>query len=193
MVSLENYYARVMVADDKTDISQRVKEQLDQIVDRLPDEQQFSMTGGIFIGNEERMRRFLIKVSADFHTGSPASVYVRNSNYSYMINNLNNSEYYFTLVTDRLVNASDDYIRGLIAYAISMWSLFWRTANNIPNWEDLGEEERMTSLNAVNPNRFPVGTREREEYERRVLTEAQRLGFLNEFLAYEIPADVHTL
>ncbi|MDE1828861.1 MAG: hypothetical protein KGI25_00920 [Thaumarchaeota archaeon] len=192
MVSLENYYARVVAPDDRTAISKRVKKHLDEIVWRLPDEEQFGMTGGIFIGDSELTSLFLVKVSVDFHTGDPMSVSVRDSNHLYIINNLNNAEYYFTLVTDGLENMSDDYIKGLIVYPMSKWSLLWRTANNIPNWEELDHEKRMTLLETVTPNRFPVGTREHEEYERRVQAEAQRLGFLNELLAYDIPADALT-
>ena len=188
MVSLEKYYENVEVTLDGTALSNRVKEQLDKVVEELPDEEQFGITGEIYIGQQAWIQNILVEKSTDLQTGDPATVSAGDGNIIRGIDyeNLGNSFYVATFVVDGLDIMSDDYIMGLIGYKLSEWSYVWNEISNIPDWNNLGPKERIENIGRLSPSRFPLGNKEREEYERRVDDEAVRLGFANELAAYEM-------
>lgn len=187
MVSPKKYYKNVRVKLDGTALSIRVKKQLGKVIERLPDEEQFRMRGSIYICNKDLMQNFLVKASMRLHTGDPMTVSVRDANNIYDIReDLEDSQYATTLVTDSLDGKSEDGIMGLIAYKLSEWSRLWRKMKDIPNWEDLENHERKAMISELFGFRFPVGTKKREEYEKSVYDEVVRLGFKDEFHAYEL-------
>ena len=187
MVSLETFYENVRVVTDNTESSIKVKKQLDKVVTRLGDEKQFDMVGSIYIGQRDLMQKFLVKSSIVLRTGDPRNVSVKDGNNFYEICEvLEDSTCVITLVTDNLDGKSDDYIMGLIAYKFSEWSRLWRKMTEIPNWDSLENSERIAMVNKLSHFKFPLGTKEREEYERSVDEEINRLGFSKEVAAYDL-------
>jgi|SRR6185437_1932372 len=188
MVLLEKFYENVDVELDGTALSIRVKEQLDKVVEELPDEEQFSMPGEIYIGQQDWIQNILVEKSIDLLTGDPATVSAGDGNIIRGIDceNLGNSWYISTFVVDSLDKMSDDYTMGLISYKLSEWSYVWKEITNIPDWNDLGREERIENIGRLSPSRFPLGNREHEEYERSVDAEVTRLGFEDKLNAYQL-------
>jgi len=189
MVSREIYYENVRVEMYPRDRSSiRVTEQLDNVVEILPDEEQFRRTGKFYIGNQDLMQSFLVEASKILHTGDPITVFARDGNLiSDIHEDLEDSVYTITIVTDGLDRRSDDYIMGLITNKLSEWSRLFRELKNRSNWDELQISERIELVNEIMAGKsFPVGTREREEYERSVDEEARRLGLSDKLLAYEL-------
>lgn len=183
MVSLDNYHAKVVVSiSASTFLANKINRLFGQVILKLPDEEQFGLSGMILIGPRELAVNFYRKITSDtkFGLGSSINLYIGNGNYAlWFRGNLTDSEFLITIIIDDLDEKSDDYIKGLIAYKLSELSYGWKTISNAP------PEELMNMLDQTGMN-SPFGSEERENYERNVDEEARRLGFSEELLAYDL-------
>lgn len=159
----------------------RISELFDQITMKLPDEEQFGIIGTIFVGSRKEIVNFYKKSPSipNFGLDKNTILSIKEGNFRIWFDTgLENFSYLITLVIDDLCARSDDYIKGLIAYKISEWSCFWKTAREVHH-EPGESEEAVTILNQKLPL---IGS---EEYMRNVEKEAERLGFDKELLAYD--------
>jgi len=164
MVNLQDFYKTSLVRIDPYSASSadRINRLVGQVITRLPDEEQFGMTGSIFIGPKEAMVNLHKKSSVHpvLGRGLGENLFIKDGNYRFwFLEDLKDSSYLITLALDTWDEKSDNYIIGLIAYKMSELSYVWKV-RKIP----------------------PIGS---EEYERKVDEEAKRLGFAKELLAYD--------
>lgn len=183
MVNLQKFYrnAKVSITTYSSPSADRIKQLFNQVITRLPDEEQFGITGTILIGPEEAIVNFYRNASSisNFGLDPDTNFLINDGNFRFWFTeDLEDASYLITLVVDNLDEKSDDYIKGLIAYKISEWSYAWKIAREV--WHESGEwAEHVTILNQRTP---PIRS---EEYERNVDEEAERLGFAQELLVYD--------
>lgn len=181
MVNLQKFYrnSKVRIAAYSPSLAYRIKKLFNQAITRLPNEEQFEITGTILIGPEELMTKMGVSISSTLRF--PPNINLNTSNGNCAIwyhENLKDFYYLITRRIDNLDEKSDDYIKGLTAYNIAGWSYVWKTAREV--WHEPGGfKEHVTILNQRIP---PIRS---EEYERNVDEETKRLGFAKELLAYD--------
>lgn len=187
MVTLERFYERVQVVmPEDSPLSQRVRGHLDQIVERLLDEEQFGLQGIICIERNDGFARGLRNVSSKYQLSPHTRWYPDgNSQVFNLDNDPRNAGFIIALNSDSLENSSDENIEGLIACKFIEISMTWRPANE--NWlrlRNVGRRARPIKQRQFINTLPRIGS---EEYERSIYEEAQRLGFSKELLAYDIP------
>ncbi len=183
MVSKSSFYTNVKVhLDENHPLGQRIQSLIDNVVERLPDEEQFQIRGMIGFNLREESLDYwnhmknLVPIVPDF---MPAD---RDGNCTYSIQEtIENSFFIITIIVDDLDERSDEYIKGLIAHEISEWSYAWITVKKeLPRLKKLKPRAKEVMLNRILKQDYPIGSKEHQEHEDTVNQEAIRLGFENE-------------
>lgn len=127
MVNLQNYYENVdVIVDTSHPLANKIKRLFDQVITKLPDEEQFRTIGTIVIGFVETIANFT-KQHLKNITGLSSNLHINDGNCVCLFyDDLRDWEFFITLAIDNLNKKSDSHIQGLIAYKISEWSYRWK-------------------------------------------------------------------
>ena len=191
MVNTADFYKHTTVSCDRSHpLGKRIMSLLDEVVERLPDEEQFKITGLIVIDTKQIAMGLWNIWRHQWKIAGPNFNLDLVGNCQYQpagdFNNLDkraraDDRYYITIIVDNLESKTDDYIKGLIAHELSEMSCPYRKLQE--NWDTLKKMkpaarpvmyDKWTKANAV------LGSKEYQEHEDDINNEAIRLGFQKE-------------
>ena len=190
MVNTADFYKHTTVTCDMLHpLGKRIKSLLDEVVERLPDEEQFKITGMIRFDTKQTALEFWLQFSHQW--GHAPDFRVRldgNCEYSYRWSDERiDDRYIITIIVDVLDSKTDEYIKGLIVHELSEMSYPFRMY--MENWDSLKKMKPKARL--IMENRLtkvmydePEG-KEYQEHETEVNNEAIRLGFQKEIETLE--------
>lgn len=170
---------------------QKVKPLFDEVIQRLPDEEQFQIKGTFVIHYRDVVIKYwasngpilrpLLGPEPDF------TVINGDGNCTYAFgDSIEHSIYYLTIVLDKLSQESDDYIKGLFAHEFAELSFPWRIIKeHETELLKLEPRARNVRINQLTKKDAQTGTSEYQEHENLVNQEAIRLGFQKEITALE--------
>ncbi len=191
MVNTADFYkhTEVMCDRDKS-LGKRMISLLDEVVERLPDEEQFKITGLIVIDTRQiamglwNIWRHQWKIAGpDFNLDLVGNCQYQPAGSFDNMRKLDRAAdwYVITIIVDNLESKTDDYIKGLIAHELSEMSCPYRILQE--NWDTLKKMKpaarpvmygKWTKANAV------PESKEYQEHEDDINNEAIRLGFQKE-------------
>ena len=191
MVNTTDFYKHTEIICDRSQpIVKRIRSLLDEVVERLPDEEQFKITGLIVIDTKQIAMGLWNIWRHQWNTAGPDFNLDLVGNCQYQpagsFDNMRKLDraadwYVITIIVDNLESKTDDYIKGLIAHELSEMSCPYRILQE--NWDTLKKMKpaarpvmyaKWTKDNAV------LGSKEYQEHEVEVNNEAIRLGFQKE-------------
>ena len=192
MVDIENFYSRIKVFGDlQVPIMQRVKPLFDEVIEGLPDEEQFQIKGRFVIHFRSEVIKYWSEIGSVLKpllgTVPDFIITSRDGNCTYTFgDSIEHSLYYITIVLDELPKKSDDYIKGLFAHEFAELSFPWRTIKEHRNeLQKLRNKAKDVRINQLTKKDSQPGTPEYHEHEKLVNQEAVRLGFQKEITALE--------
>ncbi len=183
MVELENFYKNVSVSnDDSQSLGQRLKSSLDDVIQRLPDEEQFQMRGQIVFNTRQQAIEFWNTIGLKLGFGPDFTPYNRDGNCTYLIRpDVENSIFIITIIVDNLESRSDDYLKGLIAHELSEMSYIWNAVQKEkPTLMKMKPKARQIKMDQITQQNTEPCSKEYDEHEKNVNDEARRLGFQKE-------------
>lgn len=190
MVNTADFYKHTMVACDMLDpLGKRLTSLLDDIVERLPDEEQFKTTGMIRFDTRQTALEFWQQFRHKWGHAPDFSRVERDGNceYSFSYSNRADDRYIITIIVDDLHSRTDDYIKGLIVHELSEMSYPFRKLQE--NWDSLKKmkpKARQVMMNKFTKSTSGPGSKEYQDHEDEVNNEAIRLGFQKEIEALEV-------
>ena len=162
----------------------------DEVVERLPDEEQFKITGMIRFDTRQTALEFWQQFRHQWGHAPDFRVNLDgNCEYSYRWSDERiDDRYIITIIVDDLDSKTDEYIKGLIVHELSEMSYPSRKLQE--NWDSLKKmkpKARHVRENQLTKVMFdePEG-KEYQEHEVEVNNEAIRLGFQKEIDALEV-------
>ena len=183
MVNTADFYKHTMVMCDMLNpLGKRITSLLDDVVEKLPDEEQFKITGMIRFDTRQTASEFWQQFSQqwghapDFRVGRDG-----NCEYYFSYSNRADSRYIITIIVNDLDSRTDDYIKGLIVHELSEMSYPFRKLQE--NWDSLKKmkpKARQVMMNKFTKSTSGPGSKEYQEHEDEVNNEAIRLGFQKE-------------
>ena len=184
MVNTADFYKHTRVWERTDPLGQRLMSLLDEVVERLPDEEQFKITGMIRFDTRQTASEFWQEFR---HKWGHAPDFSRvehdgNCEYYFSYSNRSDSRYIITIIVNDLDSRTDDYIKGLIVHELSEFSYPFRMY--MKNWDSLKKmkpKARLFMENQLTKVMYdePEG-KEYQEHEVEVNNEAIRLGFQKE-------------
>lgn len=189
MVSLSDFYDRVKVnINDSHPLGQRIRPLLDNVIVRLPNEEQFRMKGVISFNTRNQaveISKSLISQGIMAPNFIPSN---RDGNCTFSISELvEDAMFQIIIVIDNLENRSDEYIKGLLAHELSEMSHPWKlTRKYITKLKKLKPKAKQIFLNQLTKQNVDSGSQEYRQHEIEVNNEAKRLGFEKEIEALEL-------
>ena len=188
MVNTADFYKHTMVMCDMLNpLGKRITSLLDDVVEKLPDEEQFKITGMIRFDTRQTASEFWQQFSQqwghapDFRVGRDG-----NCEYYFSYSNRADSRYIITIIVNDLDSRTDDYIKGLIVHELSEMSYPFRKLQE--NWDSLKKmkpKARQVMMNKFTKSTSGPGSKEYQDHEDEVNNEARRLGFQKEIEALE--------
>ena len=190
MVNTADFYKHTEIMSEKNLLGKRIRSLLDEVVERLPDEEQFKIKCRLIIFPRqivmELWKRYspIWKIAGpDFNLDLVGNCQYQPAGSFYNMRKLDRAAdwYVITIIVDNLESKTDDYIKGLIAHELSEMSCPYRMLQE--NWDMLKKMkpaarpvmyDKWTKANAV------LGSKEYQEHEDDINNEAIRLGFQKE-------------
>ena len=191
MVNTANFYRHTEVMCDRSHpLGKRIMSLLDEVVERLPDDEQFKIIGMIRFDTRQTALEFWQQFRHKWgHAPDFRLKLDGNCQYSYGTDERSRAgdRYIITIIVDYLDSRTDDYIKGLIVHELSEMSYPFRMY--MENWDSLKKmkpKARHVRENQLTKVMFdePEG-KEYQEHEVEVNNEAIRLGFQKEIDALE--------
>ena len=189
MVNTADFYKHTDVdCDSSQDIVKRIKPLLDEVVERLPDEEQFKITGMIRFDTRQTALEFWQQFRHQWGHAPDFRVNLDgNCEYSYRWSDERiDDRYIITIIVDYLDSRTDDYIKGLIVHELSEMSYPSRKLQE--NWDSLKKmkpKARQVMMNKWTKSTDHAESKEYQEHETEINNEAIRLGFQKEIDALE--------
>jgi len=183
LVELEKFYTNVKVTNDYSrPLGQRLKALLENVIQRLPNEEQFQMKGMIFFNTRSQAIEFWEQMRPKLGFGPDLRPYNRDGNCTYAIGpTVQDSMFAITIIIDNLDFRSDDYIKGLLAHEFSEMSHAWRiTQKEMPTLLKMKPKARLIKMDQLTKQNSDPSSKEYAEHEKNVNDEAERLGFRKE-------------
>ena len=194
MVNTANFYRHTEIMSEKNLLGKRMISLLDEVVERLPDEEQFKITGLIRFDTRQTALDFYEKNRTTFWKHLHPSLELErpavqwegfNGNCQYVYDTSERSraidEYFITIIIDYFDNKTDDFIKGVIAHELAEMSYAFRKMQE--NWDSLKKMKPdsrlvwMDKWTKYNPDPY---SKQYQEHEANVDNEAIRLGFQKE-------------
>ena len=162
---------------------------LDEVVERLPDEEQFKITGMIRFDTRQTALEFWQQFRHQWGHAPDFRVNLDgNCEYSFKWSDERiDDRYIITIIVDDLDSKTDEYIKGLIVHEFSEMSYPSRKLQE--NWDSLKKmkpKARQVMMNKFTkstsgPDTYEgAGSKEYQEHEDDINNEAIRLGFQKE-------------
>jgi len=191
MVNTADFYRHTDVICDRSHpIGKRIMSLLDEVVESLPDEEQFKIIGMIRFDTRQTASEFWQQFSHQWGHAPDFSRVERDGNceYYFSYSNRADSRYIITIIVNDLDSRTDDYIKGLIVHELSEMSYPFRMY--MENWDSLKKmksKARLFRENQLTKVMYdePEG-KKYQEHEDEVDNEAIRLGFQKEIDASHI-------
>ena len=189
MVNTADFYKHTTVSCDMLDpLGKRLLSLLDEVVERLPDEEQFKITGMIRFDTRQTASEFWQQISHQWGHAPDFSRVERDGNceYRFSYGDRADDRYIITIIVDDLHSRTDDYIKGLIVHELSEMSYPFRKLQE--NWDSLKKmkpKARQVMMNKFTNSTSDPGSKEYQDHEAEVNNEAIRLGFQKEIEALE--------
>ena len=183
MVELETFFQNVTVSTDESHpLGQRLKTLLEDVILRLPDEEQFHMRGQILFNTREQAVKFWAVIGPKVGVATDLRPYNRDGNCFYFVaEKVENSSFIITIIVDKLEFRSDDYIKGLITHELSEMSYAWKTfQKEMPTLKKMKAKARQIKIEQITKQGINTDSKEYAEHEQYVNDEARRLGFQEE-------------
>ncbi len=161
---------------------------LDEVAERLPDEEQFKITGMIRFDTRQTASEFWQEFRHKWGHAPDFSPVERDGNceYYFSYNNRAESRYIITIIVDDLDSRTDDYIKGLIVHELSEMSYTCRKLlENLDSFKKMKPKARQVMMNKFTKSTSDPGSKEYQDHEDEVNNEARRLGFQKEIDALE--------
>tara|TARA_B000000460_G_scaffold222022_1_gene174424 strand:- start:38 stop:616 length:579 start_codon:yes stop_codon:yes gene_type:complete len=184
MVNTADFYKHTMVMCDMLNpLGKRITSLLDDVVEKLPDEEQFKITGMIRFDTRQTASEFWQQFSQQWGHTPDFSRVERDGNceYHFSYSNRADDRYIITIIVNELDSRTDDYIKGLIVHELSEMSYPFRKLQE--NWDSLKKmkpKARQVMMNKFTKSTNGPGSKEYQEHEDEVNNEAIRLGFQKE-------------
>ena len=184
MVNTADFYKHTMVACDMLDpLGKRITSLLDEVVERLPDEEQFKIAGMIRFDTRQTALEFWQQFRHKWGHAPDFSRVERDGNceYRFSYSDRADDRYIITIIVNELDSRTDDYIKGLIVHELSEMSYPFRKLQE--NWDSLKKmkpKARQVMMNKFTKSTSGPGSKEYQEHEDEVNNEAIRLGFQKE-------------
>ena len=170
-------------------LGKRITSLLDEVVERLPDDEQFKIIGMIRFDTRQTALEFWQQFRHQWGHAPDFSRVERDGNceYRFSYSDRADDRYIITIIVNELDSRTDDYIKGLIVHELSEMSYPFRMY--MENWDSLKKmkpKARLFMENQLTKVMFdePEG-KEYQEHETEVNNEAIRLGFQKEIEALE--------
>ena len=189
MVNTADFYKHTTVSCDRSHpLGKRIMSLLDEVVERLPDEEQFKITGMIRFDTRQTASEFWQQVSQQWGHAPDLSRVERDGNceYRFSYSDRADDRYIITIIVNELDSRTDDYIKGLIVHELSEMSYPFRMY--MENWDSLKKmkpKARQVMMNKFTKSTSDPGSEEYQDHEDEVNNEARRLGFQKEIDALE--------
>ena len=191
MVNTADFYKHTTVSCDRSHpLGKRIMSLLDEVVERLPDDEQFKIIGMIRFDTRQTASEFWQQFSQQWGHAPDLSRVERDGNceYHFSYSNRADSRYIITIIVNDLDSRTDDYIKGLIVHELSEMSYPFRMY--MENWDSLKKmkpKARHVRENQLTKVMYdePEG-KKYQEHEAEVNNEAIRLGFQKEIDALEV-------
>ena len=189
MVNTADFYKHTTVSCDRSHpLGKRIMSLLDEVVERLPDEEQFKITGMIRFDTRQTALEFWQQFRHQWGHAPDFSRVERDGNceYSFSYSERADDRYIITIIVDDLDSRTDDYIKGLIVHELSEMSYPSRKLQE--NWDSLKKmkpKARQVMMNKWTKSTDHAESKEYQEHETEVNNEAIRLGFQKEIEALE--------
>ena len=183
MVNTADFYKHTTVLNDPSNLlGKRIRSLLDEVVERLPDEEQFKMKGAFLFAPKEKARQFWQEYMQNWGSDGPnfAYAFYGECSWSYISPTISEDMYFITILVDYLDSETDDYIKGIIAHELAEMSLPFRKMQE--NWDSLKKmklKARQVKMDQLTSAGVP-GSKEWQKHEEEVDNEARRLGFQKE-------------
>ena len=192
MVNTADFYKHTEVICDRLHpLGKRIMSLLDEVVERLPDEEQFKIAGMIRFDTRQTALEFWQQFRHKWgHAPDFRLKLDGNCQYSYGTDERSRAgdRYIITIIVDYLDSRTDDYIKGLIVHELSEFSYPFRMY--MENWDSLKKmkpKARSFMENQLTKVMFDEHEgKEYQEHEDEVNNEAIRLGFQKEIDALEV-------
>ncbi len=168
--------------DESHPLGQRIKFLLDEVIQGLPDEEQFQMKGQIAFYQREAAVEFWKQLRPQLGFGPDLLPTNRDGNCIYQFGpTIQDSFFIITIIIDNLESHSDDYIKGLITHELSEMSLHWNaTQKEMSSLIRMKPKARQIKMDQITKQNAEPGSKEYDESEKNVNDEARRLGFQKE-------------
>ena len=184
MVNTADFYKHTTVSCDRSHpLGKRIMSLLDEVVERLPDEEQFKITGMIRFDTRQTALEFWQQFRHQWGHAPDFRVNLDgNCEYSYRWSDERiDDRYIITIIVDDLDSKTDEYIKGLIVHELSEMSYPSRKLQE--NWDSLKKmkpKARQVMMNKWTKSTDHAESKEYQEHEDEVNNEAIRLGFQKE-------------
>jgi len=189
MVNTADFYKHTTVSCDRSHpLGKRIMSLLDEVVERLPDEEQFKITGMIRFDTRQTALEFWQQFRHQWGHAPDFRVNLDgNCEYSFKWSDERiDDRYIITIIVDDLDSKTDEYIKGLIVHEFSEMSYPSRKLQE--NWDSLKKmkpKARQVMMNKWTKSTDHAESKEYQEHEDEVNNEAIRLGFQREIDALE--------
>ena len=188
MVNTTDFYKHTSVWERTDPLGQRLMSLLDEVVERLPDEEQFKITGMIRFDTRQTALEFWQQFRHQWGHAPDFRVNLDgNCEYSYRWSDERiDDRYIITIIVDDLDSKTDEYIKGLIVHELSEMSYPSRKLQE--NWDSLKKmkpKARQVMMNKWTKSTDHAESKEYQEHEDEVNNEAIRLGFQKEIETLE--------
>ena len=185
MVNTADFYKHTEVICDRLHpLGKRIMSLLDEVVERLPDDEQFKIIGMIRFDTRQTALEFWQQFRHKWaHAPDFRLKLDGNCQYSYGTDERSRAgdRYIITIIVDYLDSRTDDYIKGLIVHELSEMSYPCRKyLDNWPSLKKMKPDPRLVWMEKwikYNPDPY---SKQCQEHEANVDNEAIRLGFQKE-------------
>jgi len=170
-------------------LGKRITSLLDDVVEKLPDEEQFKITGMIRFDTRQTASEFWQQISHQWGHAPDFSRVERDGNceYRFSYSDRADDRYIITIIVNELDSRTDDYIKGLIVHELSEMSYTCRKLlENLDSLKKMKPKARQVMMNKFTKSTSGPDTyegaesKEYQEHEDEVNNEAIRLGFQKE-------------
>ena len=185
MVNTAEFYKHTEVIYDRLHpLGKRIMSLLDEVVERLPDDEQFKIIGMIRFDTRQTALEFWQQFRHKWgHAPDFRLTLDGNCQYSYGTDERSRADdrYIITIIVDYLDSRTDDYIKGLIVHELSEMSYTCRKLlENLDSFKKMKPKARQVMMNKFTKSTSGPGSKEHQEHEEEVDNEARRLGFQKE-------------
>ena len=197
MVNTADFYKHAEIICDRSHpLGKRIMSLLDEVVERLPDEEQFKIKCRLIIFPRQIVMELWKRYSPNWKIAGPDFNLDLVGNCQYQpagsFDNMRKLDraadwYVITIIVDNLESKTDDYIKGLIVHELSEMSYTCRKLlENLDSFKKMKPKARQVRMYQLTKSMDDPGSKKYQEHEAEVNNVAIGLGFQKEIDALEV-------